>query len=178
MSTVSKWMVGLLGLVFLSLMFFLWKGLHNQPEILPSALLGEALPKFHVADLMQPQNPFTEQSFKGQVTLLNVWASWCGACQMEHPMLMEIKKHTRVKIYGLAYKDNPDTDLKMLAEMGNPYSALGNDATGEVSMDLGVYGTPETFLIKRQGENLYRHVGVIITQVWNREILPLIKRLE
>ncbi len=164
-------------LIFAGVLFFLWRGLSLKPEILPSALLGKPVPRFHLTDLMSPAYPLTEQNFKGQVTLLNVWASWCSSCEMEHAMLMEIKNAKAVAIYGIAYKDNPKNTEHFLALLGNPYSRLGNDESGEVAMEFGVYGTPETFIIDKKGLIVYRHVGVIDRQVWENELLPRIQRL-
>lgn len=165
-------------LIFIVVLFFLWHGLSAQPDILPSALLGKPVPSFHLTNLLAPLYPFTEQNFKGKVTLLNVWASWCYACEMEHAMLMEIKKKYNIPIYSIAYKDSPQNSQAYLKALGNPYSIIGNDSSGEVAMDFGVYGTPETFIVDKQGTIVYRHVGVIDQQVWENELLPVIKRLE
>ncbi len=164
-------------LIFILVLFFLWRGLSINPEILPSALLGKPAPPFQLVDLMSPAYPLTEQNFKGQVTLLHVWASWCYACQMENAMLMEIKKNYPISIYGIVYKDEPQSIQTFLHELGNPYSRLGNDSRGEVAMDFGVYGTPETFVIDKKGTIVYRHVGVINQQVWETELWPVIKQL-
>jgi cytochrome c biogenesis protein CcmG, thiol:disulfide interchange protein DsbE len=162
--------------IFITVLFFLWRGLALKPEILPSALLGKPVPAFHLTNILAPSYPFTEQSLKGQVTLVNVWASWCYACEMEHPMLMEIKNRYHIPIYGIDYKDDPVKTKTFLSELGNPYTVLGNDSTGDVAMDFGVYGTPETFIVDKQGMIIYRHVGVINRQVWEDELLPVIKR--
>ena len=164
-------------LIFVAVLFYLWRGLSIIPEVRPSALLGKPAPHFHLQDLMSPAYPLTEQNFKGHVTLLNVWASWCYACELEHPMLMEIKKNYPIQIYGIAYKDEPQKVQSFLREYGNPYTRLGNDSRGEVAMDFGVYGTPETFLIDKKGTIVYRHVGAINQRVWEEELLPLIQRL-
>lgn len=164
--------------IFLGILFFLWRGLSLKPEVLPSALLGKPTPHFRLTDLLSPTYPFTEQNFKGQVTLLNVWASWCYACEREHPVLMEIKNHYHIPIYGITYKDDPKKTQSVLNEWGNPYSRLGNDASGEVAMDFGVYGTPETFIIDKKGNIAYRHVGAINQEIWENELLPVIQRLQ
>jgi len=165
-------------LIFLTVLFFLWRGLSLKPEVRPSALLGKPAPAFHLTNLLKPNTAFTEQNLKGQVTLLNVWASWCYACEMEHPMLMQIKKTYDIPIYAIVYKDDPKDVLKFLAEMGNPYSMIGNDAQGEVSMDLGVYGTPETFVLNKEGQIVYRHVGMITQELWEKELLPMLQILK
>jgi cytochrome c biogenesis protein CcmG/thiol:disulfide interchange protein DsbE len=164
--------------IFIALLFFLWRGLYLQPEILPSTLIGKPLPAFHLSNLLDPDKPFTERNFKGQVILLNVWASWCSACEMEHAMLMRIKKDYGIPIYGIAYKDDPESTQLFLNTLGNPYTIIGNDSTGDVSMDLGVYGTPETFIVDKKGIIVYRHVGIINEQVWENEFLPLLQSLE
>ena len=163
--------------IFITVLFFLWRGLSLKPDILPSVLVGKAVPHFKLTNVLAPAYPFTEQSFKGKVTLLNVWASWCGACEMEHAMLMEIRNHYQIPIYGIDYKDDLERSKSFLAEKGNPYTMLGNDSTGEVAMDLGVYGTPETFIVDKEGQIAYRHVGVIDQRVWETELLPVIKSL-
>jgi cytochrome c biogenesis protein CcmG/thiol:disulfide interchange protein DsbE len=164
-------------LIFASLLFFLWRGLSLKPEILPSALLGKPAPSFQLTDLLSPAYPLTEQQFKGRVTVLTVWATWCYACEAEHPLLMKIKKQYPNLIYGLAYKDDPQMIQIFLKEQGNPYSRIGNDSRGDVAMDFGVYGTPETFILDKKGVIVYRHVGALSEQLWEEELLPLIQKL-
>lgn len=163
--------------IFVSLLIFLWRGLSFNPQVLPSALLGKEAPSFHLADLLTPAYPLTEQQFKGRVTLLNVWATWCYACEAEHPLLMKIKKKYPTLIYGLAYKDDPQSIQAYLKERGNPYSRIGHDSRGEVAMDFGVYGTPETFILDKKGIIVYRHVGALSEELWEKELLPIIQKL-
>lgn len=165
-------------IIFISLLFFLWRGLYMQPEILPSALIGKPTPHFHLNNLLNPTLSFTEQNLKGQVTLLHIWASWCSACEIEHPMLMEIKRKYNIPIYGITYKDNSQHIKHFLETLGNPYIMIGNDKTGEIAMDWGVYGTPETFIINKQGTIVYRQVGALHQQTWEHELLPLIHALQ
>lgn len=165
-------------LIFGGMFFLLWKSLYHKPEELPSPLIGKPVPAFHLINLYDPAHALTEQNLKGHVALLNVWASWCSACEMEHPLLLEIKKNYPYPIYGINYRDDPQQAKAFLDNMGNPYTAIGEDVTGEVGMDLGVYGTPETFIINKSGNIVYRHVGVITEDSWNTVILPLLKHLE
>lgn len=166
-------------LFMLSGMFFLlWKSLYNQPEVLPSPLVGKPVPAFHLANILDPANPFTEQDLKGHITLLNVWASWCSACEMEHPLLLEIKKNYPYLMYSINYKDDSQQAKAFLEAMGNPYTVAGNDQMGEVAMDLGVYGTPETFIVDKNGIIVYRHVGAITEEDWHTKMLPILKRLD
>lgn len=167
-----------LPLGFAGLLFLLWRGLYLQPDILPSTLIGKPLPAFRLVNLMAPTYPFTEQNLKGQVAILNIWASWCTVCQMEHPLLIEISQRYSIPIYGIAYKDKPAQISAFLQQLGNPFTMLGDDRNGEVSMDLGVYGTPETFIIDKHGKVVYRHVGLLDRTVLEKEILPLVQALQ
>lgn len=164
--------------IFATLLFFLWRGLHANPEVLPSTLVGESTPTFRLTNLMSPAFSFSEQDLKGHVTILNVWASWCHVCEMEHPVLMEIKKKYAVTINGINYRDDPDQARQFLTQLGNPYTAVGSDSTGYVAMDFGVYGTPETFIIDKNGRIVYRRVGMVTWSVWEDEMWPLIKKLQ
>ncbi len=171
--------IGLLGIItFSGMLFLLWRGLYNNPEVISSPLINQPLPAFHLDNLMNESHPLTEKDFKGHITILNVWASWCSACEMEHPMMMEIKKNYNYPIYGISYKDDAVQALAFLNALGNPYSKLGDDNTGDITMDLGVYGTPETFIVDKNGIIVYKHVGVITPEVWEEEILPVIKSVD
>lgn len=164
--------------VFAAVLFLLWRGLELQPEIPPSPLIGKPLPHFHLSNMLAPSYPLTEEKIKGKVSLVNVFASWCSACEMEHPMMMAIMNQYQIPIYGIAYKDTPKNIKAFLAVNGNPYTAIGNDNRGEVAMELGVYGTPETFIVDKKGVIVHRHVGIISEQVWEDELLPIIKELK
>ncbi len=174
MNKLGICLISLPALVFITLIYFLWRGLALHPEVLPSALVGKPAPRFYLRDLLS-ERPFTEQAFKGQLTIFHVWATWCSACEREHPFLMEIKNKYSIPIDGLVYKDKPQHIQGFLAEFGNPYDKIGDDAEGEVAMDFGVYGTPETFLLDQEGRIVYRHVGALNEEIWERGILPLIK---
>jgi len=149
---------------------------YSKPNELPSALLGEDIPTFALPDLFKPQKLFTHKDLKGRVALLNVWATWCYACGMEQSMLLKISSEYHVPIYGIDYKDNAEEAIAWLNQNGNPYVMIGNDKRGDVAIDLGVYGTPETFVISPQGKILYRHVGVIDQAAWDETLYPLIKK--
>jgi cytochrome c biogenesis protein CcmG/thiol:disulfide interchange protein DsbE len=114
------------------------------------------------------------EEMRGQVWLLNVWASWCTPCLEEHPRLLELSSAKTVPIVGLNYKDSRDAALKWLARHGDPYSAIVIDPDGRVGIDYGVYGVPETFVIDRQGVIRYKHIGPVTTETLQEEILPLI----
>lgn len=164
-------------LICVLLIFFLWRGLSVKPNELPSALIGQSVPAFHLPDLINPQHMIDTKNFKGKITVLNVWASWCYACKLEHPLLEKISKLSGVALYGLNYKDDPEQAKRALADYGNPYHFIAVDATGSTAIDLGVYGTPETFIIDKRGKIRLRHVGPIDEQQWRTKILPQIEQL-
>lgn len=170
----------IISVIFFGLFLFLLGKTIYQPRDaeLPNSLVGENAPHFHLQNIIGQGYPFTEHSFKGHLTLLNVWASWCSACMMEHPFLMEIQKNYHIPIYGIAYKDDLLSIQSYLSEEGNPYDVLGNDTSGETSLEFGVYGTPETFLINKDGKIVYRHVGVMSKEIFQEELLPIIKKLQ
>lgn len=163
--------------LFSMLVAFFWRGLSLDPQRLPSVKLGQSLPIFELSTLGESTKQFTLNSMRGQVVLLNVWASWCGACAEEQVFLMELARQG-IPIYGLNYKDSNNDAMHWLAEWGNPYKLVGSDSRGQVAIDLGVYGAPETFLVDKAGVIQYRHAGVLTADVWQREFLPRYVKLE
>jgi len=165
--------------LFSALLMVLLFGLHHgDPHHLPSPLIGKAVPPFHLSSLNQNSAPLTQQLFNGKISLLNVWASWCDACRAEHTMLMQIAQHPHLHVYGLNYKDQRFPAQKFLQILGNPFQHIIYDPNGQLAINLGVYGTPETFLIDQQGIIRYKYIGVITSQVWQQELLPQIVRLQ
>lgn len=164
-------------LVFLVLSFFLWRGLSLDPHALPSTKIGQPLPSFSLPDLFDKNKKITDKDLRGKVSLLIIWASWCESCMDEQVFLMQLKKQA-VLIYGVNYKDEDNDAIKWLEEWGNPYQRVGVDKAGKLAIDLGVYGTPETFLIDKNGLIRYRHVGILDEQVWSNEFVPRIKELK
>ena len=163
--------------LFALLALFLWRGLSLDPHHLPSARLDQPLPSFRVPLLASPGSFFTEKSLKGQVSLLNVWASWCAACIDEQVFLMQLARDG-VPIFGLGYKDKASRAIEWLSSWGNPYRMVGEDYDGKVAIDLGVYGAPETFLVDKVGVIRYRHAGAMTEAVWHKEFLPRMKQWE
>jgi cytochrome c biogenesis protein CcmG/thiol:disulfide interchange protein DsbE len=162
---------------FLVLLWLLLKGLGNDPRLLPSALVDQPLPNFEVASLDDPRRLITRNDLKGEVALLNVWATWCPTCRAEHEMLNGLARKG-IAIYGVNYKDEPDKARNWLATLGNPYRFNINDQTGQLGIDLGVYGAPETFLLDAGGVIRYRHVGAIDERVWQQDFVPRIQAIE
>lgn len=161
--------------IFGILVAFLWKGLARDPNLLPSALIGQPVPIFQASSL--EGRKVTHESFKGTVTLLNVWATDCDACQVEHPFLIDIAKKEGIQVVGLNYKDNRQAANHFLSKMGNPYKEVIYDPEGKYGMLFGVYGTPETYLINKRGIVCYCYVGQITFDVMNEDLLPRIARL-
>lgn len=170
------WIAAIPVIAFAGLALMFWKGLSGNPSELPSALIGKPVPEFNLSAIkdLGPPGFDTAALKQGQVTLVNVWASWCGPCRIEHPMLMELSKRSDIRLYGLNYKDEPANALAFLETLGQPYAAAGADQAGRAAVDWGVYGVPETFVIDGQGFIRYKFIGPLspdaITNVLNPEI--------
>ncbi len=149
-------------------MFFL-RGLSLDPQRLPSAQLNKPLPKFNLEQL--EGGVFTPESLQGQPSILHVWASWCTTCAKEQVFLLQLAQEG-LPLYGLNYKDDLNDARTWLNTWGNPYRLNGRDVDGHVAIDLGVYGTPETFLIDAAGIIRYRHVGALDAEIWKHSVLP------
>ena len=164
--------------VFVVLVAFLWVGLSLKPREVPSPLIDKPAPAFVLSRLDNPQQSVTTQDLRGQVWLLNVWASWCVACLEEHPVLVAFSRSGALPIYGLNYKDSPDAAKAWLGKHGNPYAVSIVDADGRVGIDYGVYGVPETFLIDKAGIIRYKQIGPLRAQALKDTILPLARELQ
>lgn len=161
--------------IFLTLVLFLFMGLKHDPRQLPSTLINKPLPAFDL--LTDSKTHFTNQQLLGHVSLLTVWASGCENCRAEHPILMDLARDKTVALYGIDYKDNQDEAQRWLQNYGNPYLQLGFDEDGKTSIDLGVYGTPETFVIDKEGIVRYKLIGQLTSNILHEQILPLIAKL-
>jgi len=164
--------------IFVVLLVFLGIGLKLDPRDVPSPLVGRPAPAFTLPKLDDPAANFAQTEMLGKVWLLNVWASWCGACREEHPLLVEFSKNDVVPIVGLDYKDNRLDGMRWLGGLGNPYTTVAFDADGRVGIDYGVYGVPETYLIDRQGVIRYKQTGPITPEILRDKLMPLIKELQ
>ena len=163
--------------LFVALAIFLAVGLTRDPREVPSPFIGRAAPLFKLERLHEPQATFGPEEMRGKVWLLNVWASWCVSCRVEHPLLVELARSKAVPIVGLDYKDKRDDGLRWLDRMGNPYALSAFDVDGRVGIDYGVYGVPETFVIDKQGVIRYKQIGPITPEALERTILPLVRKL-
>jgi cytochrome c biogenesis protein CcmG/thiol:disulfide interchange protein DsbE len=163
--------------LFVVLVVFLAIGLGRDPHEVPSPLINKAAPAFRLPQLKNQSQAFSSTEMRGKVWLLNVWASWCIACQEEHPLLLEYAKSGAVPIYGLNYKNERAEALGWLEELGDPYVLSAADLDGRVAIDFGVYGAPETFLIDQNGMIRFKQIGPITRDVWSKKILPLVHEL-
>lgn len=164
--------------VLLALIGLFTKGLFINPTIVASPLIDKPAPAFTLPGLKDPEQTLTQVTFQGQVYLLNVWGSWCVACRDEHPVLMQFAAEHVLPIYGLDYKDERSAAEDMLAKQGDPYTAIAYDASGDVGIDWGVYGAPETFLVDKQGVIRHKYIGPLSGSIIRDDLLPRIRALE
>ena len=161
--------------VFAALAGLLYAGLERDPSAVPSPLVGRPLPAFALAGVRDTERGLRSEEVANGPSLLNVWASWCVACRVEHPLLMSVADE--VPIYGLNYKDEREDAVRWLDHFGDPYRGSGHDREGRVGLDLGVYGVPETFVVDRGGRIVHKHVGPLAPEDWEGTIRPLLRRL-
>ncbi|MDZ7784950.1 MAG: DsbE family thiol:disulfide interchange protein [Halioglobus sp.] len=162
--------------LFAILALFLFRGLSLDPREMPSALIDRPLPQFSLPAL-GAQRQLAREDITGEVSLLNVWATWCISCRVEHPYLQRLADEG-VPIYGLNYKDEDVAARRWLDELGNPYRLNIADHQGTLGLDLGVFGAPETYLLDADGVVRYRHVGVVDDNVWQTVLRPLYRELK
>ena len=163
--------------VFAVIAVFLGVGLTLKPREVPSPLIDKPAPAFTLTQLHAPDRAISPEALRGQVYLLNVWASWCGSCRVEHPVLMDLARSGRLPVYGLNYKDGREAGIGWLARHGDPYVASAFDGDGRVAIDYGVYGAPETFLVDAQGTIRFKHIGPLTQDIVERKLLPLAREL-
>jgi cytochrome c biogenesis protein CcmG/thiol:disulfide interchange protein DsbE len=163
---------------FLGLVAAFAMGLGRDPSIVPSPLIGKPVPVFSLPPVKGRNLGLSSSDLQGEVSLVNVFASWCVACREEHPVFMQLAERKTVPVHGLNYKDKPDDAARWLDTMGDPYTRTGADIDGRVAIHWGVYGVPETFVIDRQGRIAYKQIGAVTPEILDRTILPLIARLQ
>jgi cytochrome c biogenesis protein CcmG/thiol:disulfide interchange protein DsbE len=153
----------------------------GDPGKIPSALIGKEVPAFSlppVAGLVRNGAPvpgLSAADLRGRVTVVNVWASWCGPCRIEHPLLMELATDPAIRLVGINYKDDPENARRFLGGLGNPYAAVGADTAGRTAIDWGVYGVPETFVVGPDGKIALKHVGPLSPEALAQVLKPAIK---
>ena len=154
----------------------LFAGIGKDPTKLDSALVGKQVPAFSLKDLKNPDSTLDERLFSGEITLLNVWGTWCPSCRDEHDYLMWLAREKKVAIIGLNYKDSRDDALIWLDRLGDPYRTIIYDPKGTLGFDLGVYGAPETFLVDADGVIRYHHTGYIAPEDVRDVIVPEVEK--
>ncbi|MDM7849760.1 DsbE family thiol:disulfide interchange protein [Pseudochrobactrum kiredjianiae] len=184
--TKKRVFVALLPLIIFAALagIFTWQLLSgkNMQEI-PSALIGRDAPQTDLPPLEGlrladgSQTPGLKGSdLKGQVTLVNIWASWCVPCRDEHPLIVKLGQDPRIKVVGLNYKDAPENALEFLNSLGNPYDVVGTDRSGRAGIEWGVYGVPETFIVNREGKIVYKFVGPLSTESLIKQFMPEVEK--
>ncbi len=164
--------------VFLMLVVFLGLGFGlKDPHFLPSVLIDKPFPEFELVDLADDSVVRTEADLKGGLSLVNVWATWCPNCLVEHPELMRIAAEENIPIYGVNYNDDSVKARAWLKRHKDPYAFSIVDNKGTLAIDLGVYGAPETFVVDANGVIRFRHVGPVTPDVWQGEFVPVIQHL-
>ena len=164
-------------IAFAALLLAFFAGLGRDPGKLPSALLGKPVPDFSLPPVQGRALGLSTADLKDGVSIVNVFASWCVPCREEHPLLMRLAQSGAAPVHGINYKDKPADAARWLDTMGDPYRRTGADIDGRVSIDWGVYGVPETFIVDGQGRIAWKQIGAIDQRVLDETILPLIARL-
>ena len=164
--------------VALALMLLFGWGLLTGTDELPSALLGKPVPEFSLPPVLGRDEGLSTRDLIGQVSLVNVFASWCVPCRAEHPLFMALSETGEVPLYGINYKDPPEQARAWLDELGDPFTRIGADRDGRVGIEWGVYGVPETYVIAADGTIAYRHVGPITEAILQETLLPIVRDLK
>ena len=156
---------------------FAW-GLTQNPRDIPSNLIGKPVPQFNLPPVKGRTLGLASENLYGEVSLVNVFASWCAECRLEHPLILQLKAHGIVPIHGLNYKDQPNDAARWLNTLGDPYTRTGADISGRVGIEWGVYGVPETFVVGKDGRIAYKQIGPLSAEVFEKTIIPLIEKLK
>ncbi len=172
---MSRYLLPLVAVVLSIPIFVL--GLRSDPSELPSQYIGKPAPEFDLPTLKDPSLSFGSADLVGQVSVLNIWATWCVGCRAEHEFLMQLSQEGSTPIYSINWRDNRADALRWLKQLGDPYIASGYDEDGRVGIDWGVYGAPETFLLSAEGTVIYRFTGPLTWDLWNQEFVPRIAEL-
>ncbi len=162
-------------IIFALLVALLWYGLGLNPRLVPSPLIGKSSPEFELPLLNAP-GKLTHEDLKGEITLLNVFASWCFACRQEHQAITQLSQKG-FRVIGFNYKDKPQDANAWLRQFGNPYQVVAQDLEGRVGIDWGVYGAPETFVIDHNGIVRDKRVGPVDQEYISETLMPLVEQI-
>ena len=164
--------------IFAVIAVFLGIGLTLHPREIPSPLIGKPVPEFRLDPVKGRTLGLAAADLRGEVSIVNVFASWCAACRDEHPLWMQLRSEGSVPLHGLNYKDRPDDAARWLAELGDPYTRTGADLNGRVGIDWGVYGVPETFIVDKHGVIRHKVIGAVTRKTLDEKVLPLVRKLQ
>jgi len=173
---MNKYLLPLIVIVILIPVLIL--GLQKDPRELPSQYIGKPAPEFDLPTVQDPEQRMGSADFRGKISLVNFWGTWCVGCRAEHNFLLQLSREQDIPIYSVNYRDQRSKAISWLAQLGNPYVATGNDEDGRVGLDWGVYGAPETFLVNADGHVMLRYAGPMNPAVWEDQFLPRIAELK
>lgn len=162
---------------FVALLAYFAIGLQRDPSKIPSVLIDKPAPQFYLPAIEGRNVGLSTDDLKGEVSLVNFFGSWCVSCRIEHPLLMQLSEEGEIPVYGIDWKDPPGAGAAWLERHGDPYTLIGDDADGRVAIDFGITGAPETFIIDRNGRIRYKYAGPITQQIWERDLLPIVRKL-
>ena len=174
---MRRWLMLIPLAVFLGMAWFLYRGLYLDPTELPSAMIDKPFPAFSLPSV-DGGSTLTEADLKGKPALVNVWATWCISCRVEHPVLTKFAESKRLRVIGYNWKDEPADALRWLEQFGNPFWLVLADVEGRSAIDWGIYGAPETFLVDRHGMIQWKHVGPLTDAIIANELLPALQAIE
>jgi cytochrome c biogenesis protein CcmG/thiol:disulfide interchange protein DsbE len=165
--------------IFAALAVYFWAGLGRDPNLLPSVLIDRPVPAFALPPIEGAPHGLSSEDLKGQVTLVNIFGSWCVACLVEHPYLMQLSRDGVVPIYGIDWREKDRfAGPAWLAQHGNPYARVGDDPDSHAAIALGVTGAPETFIVDHLGVVRYKQVGPITPEIWKNQLAPIVRHLQ
>ena len=164
--------------VFLVLAAYFWVGLGKDPQIIPSVLIDQQVPPFALKPIRGRDRGFSSDDLPGQVSLVNIFGSWCVACRIEHPFLMKLKADGVVPIHGIDWREkDPNAGPAWLARFGDPYTLIGDDPESKAAIAFGVTGAPETFIVDAHGVIRYKQIGPITPEIWENQLWPIVQKL-
>ncbi len=164
--------------MFLIVCIFLGVGLLNDPRALPSMMIDKPMPEFELTAIEPGADILSNADLRQELSLVNVFGSWCQSCLIEHPVFMRLSRENIIPIYGIDWRDKPGAGQAWLERFGNPYTKVGVDGESRLAIDLGVIGAPETFVVDAQGQIRYKYTGIITEEVWRETFIPLLAELE
>lgn len=174
----ARLLFGLPLVVFLVIAAYFWAGLGMNPRIIPSVLIDTPFPQMDLAAIRGRDRGLSTADLKGQVSLVNLFGSWCYACRIEHPFLMKLKQENAVPVHGINWREKDrDAGPEWLREFGDPYTLIGDDPESKAAIALGVTGAPETFIVDKNAVIRYKHIGPITPRDWEETLFPIIREL-